>query len=82
MLSCQCVPFRLVAELWNALDACAGRQRELERSLLVSRRLLQAWYADPGPPISPPTRPQSPRADRPGLPPVSELLIVGAPLFP
>ncbi|XP_024409196.2 tubulin epsilon and delta complex protein 2 isoform X2 [Desmodus rotundus] len=34
---------RLVAELWNALDACAERQRELERSLQVSRRLLQAW---------------------------------------
>ncbi|XP_037013293.2 tubulin epsilon and delta complex protein 2 isoform X3 [Artibeus jamaicensis] len=34
---------RLVAELWNALDACAERQRELERSLQVSRRLLGTW---------------------------------------
>ncbi|XP_036890556.1 tubulin epsilon and delta complex protein 2 isoform X3 [Sturnira hondurensis] len=34
---------RLVAELWNALDACAERQQELERSLRVSRRLLGTW---------------------------------------
>ncbi|KAM5330245.1 tubulin epsilon and delta complex protein 2 isoform 2-T2 [Glossophaga mutica] len=34
---------RLVAELWDALDACAERQRELERSLQVSRRLLRTW---------------------------------------
>ncbi|XP_045676753.1 tubulin epsilon and delta complex protein 2 isoform X2 [Phyllostomus hastatus] len=34
---------RLVAELWGALDACAERQRELERSLQVSRRLLRTW---------------------------------------
>ncbi|XP_035875878.1 tubulin epsilon and delta complex protein 2 isoform X3 [Phyllostomus discolor] len=34
---------RLVAELWGALDACAERQRELERSLQISRRLLRTW---------------------------------------
>ncbi|XP_045316219.1 tubulin epsilon and delta complex protein 2 isoform X2 [Leopardus geoffroyi] len=38
---------RLVAELRDALDACAERQRQLERSLRVSRRLLRTWYADP-----------------------------------
>lgn len=41
---------RLVAELQSALDSCADRQRQLERSLRVSRRLLQVWYADPVPP--------------------------------
>ncbi|XP_005391484.1 PREDICTED: uncharacterized protein C16orf59 homolog isoform X4 [Chinchilla lanigera] len=34
---------RLVAELQGALDACAERQRQVEQSLRVSRRLLQAW---------------------------------------
>ncbi|XP_022450281.1 tubulin epsilon and delta complex protein 2 isoform X1 [Delphinapterus leucas] len=34
---------RLVAELRDALDSCAERQRQLERSLRVSRRLLRAW---------------------------------------
>ncbi|KAB1252039.1 Tubulin epsilon and delta complex protein 2 [Camelus dromedarius] len=34
---------RLVAELRDALDSCAQRQRQLERSLRVSRRLLRAW---------------------------------------
>ncbi|XP_023567073.1 uncharacterized protein C16orf59 homolog isoform X2 [Octodon degus] len=34
---------RLMAELRGALDACAERQRQLEQSLRVSRRLLQAW---------------------------------------
>ncbi|XP_046953801.1 tubulin epsilon and delta complex protein 2 [Lynx rufus] len=34
---------RLVAELRDALDACAERQRQLERSLRVSRRLLRTW---------------------------------------
>jgi hypothetical protein len=38
---------RLVTELQDALDACSERQRQLEESLRVSRRLLQAWYADP-----------------------------------
>lgn len=45
---------RIVAEVQGALDYCAERQRQLERSLRVSRRLLQVWYADlgifPGPP--------------------------------
>ena len=48
MLSLWCVLSRLVAELRDALDSCAERQRQLERSLRVSRRLLRAWYADPG----------------------------------
>ncbi|CAH6786683.1 tubulin epsilon and delta complex protein 2 [Phodopus roborovskii] len=34
---------RLVAEVQGALDSCAERQRQLERSLRVSRRLLQVW---------------------------------------
>nr|XP_058893599.1 tubulin epsilon and delta complex protein 2 isoform X2 [Kogia breviceps] len=34
---------RLVAELRDALDSCAERQRQLERSLRVCRRLLRAW---------------------------------------
>ncbi|XP_005081792.1 tubulin epsilon and delta complex protein 2 isoform X2 [Mesocricetus auratus] len=34
---------RLVAEMQGALDSCAERQRQLERSLRVSRRLLQVW---------------------------------------
>lgn len=48
VLSLWCVLSRLVAELRDALDSCAERQRQLERSLRVSRRLLRAWYADPG----------------------------------
>ncbi|GAB1300658.1 Tubulin epsilon and delta complex protein 2 [Apodemus speciosus] len=32
-----------MAELQGALDSCADRQRQLERSLRVSRRLLQVW---------------------------------------
>lgn len=39
---------RLVAELRDALDTCAERQRQLERDLRVSRRLLRTWYADTG----------------------------------
>ncbi|XP_054570203.1 tubulin epsilon and delta complex protein 2 isoform X1 [Eptesicus fuscus] len=34
---------RLVAELRDALDTCAERQRQLEQSLRVSRRLLRTW---------------------------------------
>ncbi|CAO2642143.1 Tubulin epsilon and delta complex protein 2 [Lemmus lemmus] len=34
---------RIVAEVQGALDSCAERQRQLERSLRVSRRLLQVW---------------------------------------
>lgn len=48
LLSPRCVPPRLVAELQDALDDCAERQRQLEQSMRVSRRLLRAWYADPG----------------------------------
>ncbi|KAM6166339.1 tubulin epsilon and delta complex protein 2 [Erethizon dorsatum] len=44
MLRADCAS-RLVAELQGALDACAERQRQLEQSLRVSRRLLQAWEA-------------------------------------
>lgn len=32
-----------MAEVQGALDSCAERQRQLERSLRVSRRLLQVW---------------------------------------
>ncbi|XP_075797784.1 tubulin epsilon and delta complex protein 2 isoform X4 [Microtus pennsylvanicus] len=34
---------RIVAEVQGALDSCAERQRQLEQSLRVSRRLLQVW---------------------------------------
>ncbi|KAM8951862.1 tubulin epsilon and delta complex protein 2 isoform 1-T1 [Lycaon pictus] len=36
---------RLVAELRDALHACAERQRRLERSLRACRRLLRPWEA-------------------------------------
>ncbi|XP_071461506.1 tubulin epsilon and delta complex protein 2 isoform X1 [Marmota flaviventris] len=49
MLPADCAR-RLVAELQGALDACAERQRQLDRSLSISRRLLRAWYVDPGSP--------------------------------
>lgn len=49
-LNLRCFPPRLVAELRDALDSCAERQRQLEQSLRVSRRLLRVWYATPGPP--------------------------------
>ncbi|XP_014649031.1 PREDICTED: uncharacterized protein C16orf59 homolog isoform X1 [Ceratotherium simum simum] len=42
---------RLLAELRDALDACAERQRQLERSLRVSRRLLRVW--EPAEPPAP-----------------------------
>ncbi|XP_043311274.1 tubulin epsilon and delta complex protein 2 isoform X1 [Cervus canadensis] len=42
MLPAECSR-RLVAELRDALDSCAERQRQLEQSLRVSRRLLRAW---------------------------------------
>ncbi|XP_012410043.2 tubulin epsilon and delta complex protein 2 [Trichechus manatus latirostris] len=45
---------RLVAELRGALDACAERQRQLDRSLRVCRRLLRAWEPA-GPPAAEPT---------------------------
>nr|XP_051692174.1 tubulin epsilon and delta complex protein 2 isoform X2 [Oryctolagus cuniculus] len=50
---------RLVAELQGALDACAERQKQQERSLGVCRRLLQAWEPArtwaPDPPPGPET---------------------------
>lgn len=52
---------RIVAEVQGALDSCAERQRQLERSLRVSRRLLQVWYVDLGTYTGPPrnhTEPQ------------------------
>lgn len=65
MLSYRRVLPRLVAELRDALDTCAERQRQLEQSLRVSRRLLRAWYAGPGTPTRPSPGPQNP-AQRPG----------------
>ncbi|XP_031514431.1 tubulin epsilon and delta complex protein 2 isoform X7 [Papio anubis] len=55
---------RLVAELQGALDACAQRQLQLEQSLRVCRRLLQAWEP-PGtwtwePPPEPETNEEDP----------------------
>nr|XP_004652250.2 tubulin epsilon and delta complex protein 2 [Jaculus jaculus] len=46
MLPAECAR-RLMAEIQGALDACSERQRQLERSLRVSRRLLRAWDVDP-----------------------------------
>lgn len=43
VLSPPCVPPRLVAELQDALDACAERQQQLEQSMRVSRQLLRTW---------------------------------------
>ncbi|XP_062035571.1 tubulin epsilon and delta complex protein 2 isoform X2 [Lepus europaeus] len=55
---------RLVAELQGALDACAERQKQLERSLGVCRRLLQAWEPArtwaPDPPPGPETTEEDP----------------------
>uniref|UniRef100_A0A8C3YIF5 Tubulin epsilon and delta complex 2 n=1 Tax=Catagonus wagneri TaxID=51154 RepID=A0A8C3YIF5_9CETA len=50
---------RLVAEVQNALDSCAERQRQLERSLRVSRRLLQAWEPTETPAPEPTPRPET-----------------------
>lgn len=73
MLSPECVPSRLVAELQNALEACAERQRQLERSLCISRRLLRAWYTDPKT-----TRLGFPRASEPLLEPLGQEARPGA----
>ncbi|KAJ8794645.1 hypothetical protein J1605_003116 [Eschrichtius robustus] len=66
MLSLGCVPSRLVAELHDALDSCAKRQRQLERSLRVSRRLLRAWEPAetpaPEPTLGPETNEEAPSA--------------------
>ncbi|XP_060028525.1 tubulin epsilon and delta complex protein 2 isoform X2 [Erinaceus europaeus] len=61
---------RLVAELRGALDACAERQRELERSLRVSRRLLRAWdpAETPAPEPSPGRASEDPAAGKPASP--------------
>lgn len=87
MLSCRCVLPRLVAELQNALDSCAERQRQLERSLRIARRLLQAWYADPGTtrvglPRDVRTLFRAPQAGKPVPALTSELRAVSAPGFP
>ncbi|XP_005655242.1 uncharacterized protein C16orf59 homolog isoform X1 [Sus scrofa] len=50
---------RLVAELQNALDSCAERQRQLERSLRIARRLLQAWEPKETPAPEPTPRPET-----------------------
>lgn len=51
---------RLVAELQSALDSCADRQRQLERSLRVSRRLLQVWEPARTPSPVPETKEEDP----------------------
>ncbi|XP_021077221.1 tubulin epsilon and delta complex protein 2 isoform X2 [Mus pahari] len=51
---------RLVAELQGALDSCADRQRQLERSLRVSRRLLQVWEPARTPSPVPETKEEDP----------------------
>ncbi|XP_076696367.1 tubulin epsilon and delta complex protein 2 isoform X2 [Callospermophilus lateralis] len=62
MLPADCAR-RLVAELQGALDACAERQRQLDRSLSISRRLLRAWEpARTQVPESPP-RPENKEED-------------------
>ncbi|XP_047636801.1 tubulin epsilon and delta complex protein 2 isoform X2 [Phacochoerus africanus] len=55
---------RLVAELQNALDSCAERQRQLERSLRVARRLLQAWEPKETPAPEPTPRPETNEEDQ------------------
>ncbi|XP_022372342.1 uncharacterized protein C16orf59 homolog isoform X3 [Enhydra lutris kenyoni] len=58
---------RLVAELRDALDACAERQRQLERSLRVSRRLLRTWEPAETPAAAEPT--PEPETDEEAPPP-------------
>ncbi|XP_007937861.1 tubulin epsilon and delta complex protein 2 [Orycteropus afer afer] len=50
---------RLVAELQGALDACAERQRQLDRSLRVCRRLLRPWEPAGSPAAEPTPGPES-----------------------
>nr|XP_055197374.1 tubulin epsilon and delta complex protein 2 isoform X2 [Nyctereutes procyonoides] len=50
---------RLVAELRDALDACAERQRRLERSLRACRRLLRPWEAAELPAAKPTPAPET-----------------------
>ncbi|XP_076998227.1 tubulin epsilon and delta complex protein 2 isoform X2 [Tamandua tetradactyla] len=54
---------RLVAELQGALDACAERQRQLERSLRVCRRLLRAWEPAATPAAEPSPGPETKEED-------------------
>uniref|UniRef100_A0A8C0M171 Tubulin epsilon and delta complex 2 n=1 Tax=Canis lupus familiaris TaxID=9615 RepID=A0A8C0M171_CANLF len=58
-LSRRCAPPRLVAELRDALDACAERQRRLERSLRACRRLLRPWEAAELPAAEPTPAPET-----------------------
>ncbi|XP_031210695.1 tubulin epsilon and delta complex protein 2 isoform X2 [Mastomys coucha] len=59
LLPADCV-HRLVAELQGALDSCADQQRQLERSLRVSRRLLQVWEPARTPSSVPETKEEDP----------------------
>uniref|UniRef100_A0A9L0K286 Tubulin epsilon and delta complex 2 n=1 Tax=Equus asinus TaxID=9793 RepID=A0A9L0K286_EQUAS len=61
----RCVPPRLLAELRDALDACAERQRQLERSLRVSRRLLRVWEPAETPALEPTPGPDTNEEARP-----------------
>ncbi|XP_032000893.1 tubulin epsilon and delta complex protein 2 isoform X2 [Hylobates moloch] len=54
---------RLVAELQGALDACAQRQLQLEQSLRVCRRLLQAWEPTGTRALKPPPGPETNEED-------------------
>ncbi|XP_078200535.1 tubulin epsilon and delta complex protein 2 isoform X9 [Callithrix jacchus] len=56
---------RLVAELQGALDACAERQLQLEQSLRVCRRLLQAWEPTGTRALEPPPGPETKEEDPP-----------------
>ncbi|XP_003928448.1 tubulin epsilon and delta complex protein 2 [Saimiri boliviensis] len=56
---------RLVAELQGALDACAERQLQLEQSLRVCRRLLQAWEPTGTRASEPPPGPETNEEDPP-----------------
>uniref|UniRef100_A0A452RCM0 Tubulin epsilon and delta complex 2 n=1 Tax=Ursus americanus TaxID=9643 RepID=A0A452RCM0_URSAM len=50
---------RLLAELQGALDACAERQWQLERSLRVSRQLLRTWEPAETPAAEPAPGPET-----------------------
>ncbi|XP_044928059.1 tubulin epsilon and delta complex protein 2 isoform X1 [Mustela putorius furo] len=69
---------RLVAELRDALDDCAERQLQLERSLRVSRRLLRTWEPAETPAAEPTPEPETdeeapPPADTPSPQDLREL---------
>ncbi|XP_058142591.1 tubulin epsilon and delta complex protein 2 isoform X2 [Dasypus novemcinctus] len=65
---------RLLAELRGALDACAERQRQLERSLRVSRRLLRAWEPVGSPTAEPTLGPDTQKEElSPGTPSPQDL---------